>query len=107
MVYVASTNVAEGDEVTLTCNSSYSIPPPAFKWTRNDVQLSSSAAITIQNRSSVDGDGLYTYASDLTVRSVQLSDDGNYRCIITQDDSRLSTPLSQSSNVLTLSINSE
>ena len=107
MVSVASTNVAEGDEVTLTCYSSYSIPPPAFKWTQNGVHLSSSAAITIQNRSSVDGDGLYTYASDLTVRSVQLSDGGNYRCIITQDDSRLSTPLSQSSNVLTLSIDSE
>ncbi len=104
---VTRTNITEGEDLTLTCSSDYSIPPPVFKWTKRGVQVTNSTSTIITTSTELDGTGVYTYESQLELPAAQLSDDGDYVCIVSQNDPRLVSIFRRSTAPITLTVNSK
>jgi len=108
VISTEQSSLTEGEELVLTCNASFSIPPPVFKWTKNGVQLAnSSGGIIIINTMAAGGNEFYIYSSEVILGGAQLSDSGDYRCQVTQNDPRLRAPLSTLSEDFNISISSK
>uniref|UniRef100_A0A8C1E7Z2 Ig-like domain-containing protein n=1 Tax=Cyprinus carpio carpio TaxID=630221 RepID=A0A8C1E7Z2_CYPCA len=70
-------SVKEGDSVTLTCNSSCSLPQQTFIWFRNTLRLTT--AFITENQ--------------LQLQSVSLNDAGNYQCAVSGYERLISPPV--------------
>jgi len=80
-----NSNVTEKESLTLICESSASLPQPEFRWIRDGIELKNSNFISIATTHTQVDSGAYTSMSNLTISQVDLSDGGNYGCIISQN----------------------
>ena len=72
--------IIERAEIQLLCSLSEGWPRPMLVWLRDDVELSNSSRLQIDDDISVTATGLYVASSILYIPSSLPGDSGNYTC---------------------------